>query len=153
MMSWFLREAGREHIVLERRDTLGGGWQDRWDGFRLVGPNWTTALPGFDYDDADPDGFMPRDAVVDRMRRYAQAIDAPVRLGVSVRRLGALHDGASRSGSKRTPERSTPVTWSSPRAAFTGRGSRRFQRRSPRGSRRCIPTRIGGRRTCRRVAS
>jgi putative flavoprotein involved in K+ transport len=96
MMSWFLREAGREHIVLERRDTLGGGWQDRWDGFRLVGPNWTTALPGFDYDDADPDGFMPRDAVVDRMRRYAQAIDAPVRLGVSVRRLGALHDGASR---------------------------------------------------------
>ena len=95
-MSWFLRDAGREHIVLERRETLGGGWQDRWDGFRLVGPNWTTALPGFDYDGGDPDGFMPRDAVVDRMRRYADVIDAPVRLGTGVRRLTALDGGSSR---------------------------------------------------------
>src|SRR4029079_6802394 len=96
MMSWFLREAGREHIVLERRDTLGGGWQDRWDGFRLVGPNWTTALPGFDYDDADPDGFMPRRDVVHQVRRHDDALDEPVRLGPSVRRLSALDGGASR---------------------------------------------------------
>ncbi len=38
-MSWYLRQAGREHIVLERRDRLGGGWQDRWDAFRLVSPH------------------------------------------------------------------------------------------------------------------
>jgi len=95
-MSWFLREAGREHVVLDRREQLGGGWQDRWDGFRLVSPNWTTALPGFDYDGTDPDGFMPRDEIVDRMRRYAAAIDAPVRLGTTVRRLSAADSGAYR---------------------------------------------------------
>jgi putative flavoprotein involved in K+ transport len=95
-MSWFLREAGREHIVLDRRATLGGGWQDRWDGFRLVGPNWTTALPGFEYDGDDPDGFMARDAIVERMRRYADVIDAPVRLGTAVRRLSAVDAGAGR---------------------------------------------------------
>jgi putative flavoprotein involved in K+ transport len=94
-MSFFLREAGREHIVLDRRETLGGGWQDRWNGFRLVSPNWTTGLPGFDYDGDDPDGFMPRDAIVDRMRRYADEIDAPVRLGTTVRRLGTLDDGGA----------------------------------------------------------
>jgi len=95
-MSWFLQQAGREHVVLDRRDRLGGGWQDRWDGFRLVSPNWTTGLPGVDYDGADPDGFMPRDEIVDRMRRYAALIDAPVRLGATVRRLRSLDGGAPR---------------------------------------------------------
>jgi putative flavoprotein involved in K+ transport len=95
-MSWFLQQAGREHVVLDRRDRLGGGWQDRWDGFRLVSPNWITSLPGFDYDGDDPDGYMPRDAVVDRTVRYAGVIDAPVRLGTTVRRLSTLDDGARR---------------------------------------------------------
>jgi putative flavoprotein involved in K+ transport len=95
-MSHFLGEAGREHIVLDRRETLGGGWQDRWDGFQLVTPNWTTGLPGFGYDGDDPDGFMPRDAIVERMRRYAEVIDAPVRGGITVNRLSALEDGTRR---------------------------------------------------------
>ena len=81
VMSWHLQRAGREHVLLERRETLGGGWQDRWDGFVLVGPNWTTGLPGFPYDGPDPDGFMPRDAVAERMRRYAEVIGAPVPRG------------------------------------------------------------------------
>ena len=38
IMSWHLGRAGREHVVLDRRETLGGGWQDRWDAFRLVSP-------------------------------------------------------------------------------------------------------------------
>ena len=67
MMSWHLRRAGREHVVLERRETLGGGWQDRWDGFRLVSPNWISGFPGFPYDGDDPDAFMPRDAIVERV--------------------------------------------------------------------------------------
>jgi putative flavoprotein involved in K+ transport len=45
-MSWYLRQGDREHVVLERRPKLGGGWLDRWDGFRLVSPNWTTSFPG-----------------------------------------------------------------------------------------------------------
>lgn len=49
MMSRLAGQAGREHVVVDRRPTLGGGWQDRWDAFRLVSPNWTTSVPGFDY--------------------------------------------------------------------------------------------------------
>ena len=66
-MSWFLREAGRDHIVLERRASLGGGWQDRWDRFRLVSPNWTATFPGDPYDGPDPDGFMTRDEIIGRV--------------------------------------------------------------------------------------
>jgi putative flavoprotein involved in K+ transport len=85
--SRLLSDARREHVVLERRETLGGGWQDRWDSFRLVTPNWTSALPGYPYDGDDPDGYMPRDEIAGRIARYADVVGAPVRLGVEVIRL------------------------------------------------------------------
>ena len=77
-MSGFLAQAGREHLVVERRERLGGGWQDRWDEFRLVTPNWTSSFPGWPYDGADPEGFMSRDEIAERVAGYAEAIAAPV---------------------------------------------------------------------------
>src|SRR6476469_6326602 len=88
LASHFLSRAGREHVVLDRRATLGGGWQDRWDAFTLVSPNWLSAMPGFPYDRPDPDGFMGRDAIATRVRRYAEAIDAPVHRSVDVAHVG-----------------------------------------------------------------
>ncbi len=95
-MSWFLRQAGSEHLVLERRTTRGGGWQDRWDGFRLVTPNWSASFPGHSYDGPDPGGFMPRDEIVRRVARYADQIAAPIALDTVVRRLTARHGGGFR---------------------------------------------------------
>jgi putative flavoprotein involved in K+ transport len=87
VMSHRLGQAGRDHVVLDRRSTLGGSWQDRWDDFRLVTPNWTVSLPGQPYDGPDPDGFMPRDEVVGRVAHYASTLGAPVHLGIEVARL------------------------------------------------------------------
>ena len=89
IMSHHLRQAGREHLVLERRDELGGGWRDRWDAFQLVSPNFVTGLPDFPYDDGDPDGFMTRDQIAGRVAAYAGVIDAPVALGTAVTRLAS----------------------------------------------------------------
>ncbi len=86
-VSRLLTLAGRDHLVLERRASLGGGWQDRWDAFRLVTPNWMASLPGQPYDGGDPDGFMPRDEIVGRVARYAEQVRAPVMTGTSVERL------------------------------------------------------------------
>ena len=96
IVSALLSEAGREHVVLDRRRSLGGGWQDRWDGFRLVSPNWTTSVPGFAYRGEDPDGFMPRDALIEHFRAYAAAIAAPVELETEVTRLARLDGGPAR---------------------------------------------------------
>jgi len=96
VMSSLLRRAGREHVVLDRRTALGGGWQDRWDAFQLVSPNWTTSMPGFAYRGDEPDGFMTRDAIVDHFRAYGAAIDAPVELETDVTRLVALDGGSAR---------------------------------------------------------
>jgi putative flavoprotein involved in K+ transport len=87
IMSRLLHQAGREHVVLERRNTLGGGWQDRWDAFRLVSPNFVTALPDFPYEGADPDAFMTRDEIAARTAKYASVLGAPVVLGADVQRL------------------------------------------------------------------
>jgi putative flavoprotein involved in K+ transport len=86
IMSRLLRLAGREHVVLERRSTLGGGWQDRWDAFQLVTPNLLTDLPDHPYDAGDPNGFMTRDEIIARTARYAEVIDAPVAIETEVRR-------------------------------------------------------------------
>jgi putative flavoprotein involved in K+ transport len=95
-MSWYLRQAGREHAILERRATLGGGWQDRWNSFRLVTPNWTASFPGDPFRGADPDAFMPRDAIVARVADYATAIDAPVHLDAAVEGLSIGPSGGFR---------------------------------------------------------
>lgn len=96
VMSALLRDAGREHVLLERRVTLGGGWQDRWDAFRLVSPNWTASMPGFAYRGDDPDGYMARDELIAHFRDFAAAIRAPVELGTDVTRLEAIDHGATR---------------------------------------------------------
>jgi hypothetical protein len=76
-MSGYLGQARREHLVIDRRDRLGGGWQDRWDEFRLVTPNWTSSFPGWAYDGSDPDGFMSRDEITARVARWARDRRSP----------------------------------------------------------------------------
>ena len=96
IMSWHLQRAGRDHVVLERRAMLGGGWQDRWDAFTLVSPNWMSGLPGYPYDGDDPDGYMGRDAIVERVARYAEVIGAPVHHPVEVTRVARADGGGRR---------------------------------------------------------
>jgi putative flavoprotein involved in K+ transport len=91
-MSALLTEAGREHLLLERRATLGGGWQDRWDAFQLVTPNWSASFHGWALDGPDPDAFMPRDAIVERVAHYAEVVGAPVARETEVRRVTSLPD-------------------------------------------------------------
>jgi putative flavoprotein involved in K+ transport len=96
MVSDLLRQAGREHLLLERRPSLGGAWQDRWDSFQLVSPNWLLSVAGFSYRGGDPDGFMPRDEIVDHFRAYAAAIAAPVEFETDVTGLDRIDRGNAR---------------------------------------------------------
>src|SRR5262245_48515170 len=95
-MAGLLEEAGRESLVVDRRESLGGAWQDHWDAFRLVTPNWTASLPGWPYDGPDPDGFMGRDEIAARVARYAGVVGASVQLGTEVLRLAPLDGGGLR---------------------------------------------------------
>jgi putative flavoprotein involved in K+ transport len=83
-LSHELQLAGREHVVLERGRSVERWRNERWDSLTLLSPNWMTRLPGQHYDGADPDGFMPRDDVVNFFERYAASFNAPVHEGVNV---------------------------------------------------------------------
>jgi cation diffusion facilitator CzcD-associated flavoprotein CzcO len=74
---------GVDHVVLERA-RVGQTWRDLWDSFCLVTPNWTMSLPSFPYSGDDPEGFVPRDRIVEYLERYASSFGAPVREGVAV---------------------------------------------------------------------
>jgi putative flavoprotein involved in K+ transport len=87
-----LTQAGEPHIVLEK-GRVGQTWRERWDSFCLVTPNWSVQLPGHPYDRDDPDGFMPRDEIVEYLERYAAGFGAPVREGVEVTSVERGPDG------------------------------------------------------------
>src|SRR4051812_14617036 len=91
--SYWLTKSGVDHLVLDRRASLGGAWQDRWDSFCLNSPNYGIMLPGMTYTGPDPAGFMPRDDVVAYLRHYAGEIAAPVLTGTEATRLRAGADG------------------------------------------------------------
>lgn len=76
--SYELSRAGVEHLVLER-GRVGQSWRGRWDSFCLVTPNWSIALPGGAYVGDDPDGYLPRDAIVEHLEGYAAGFGAPLR--------------------------------------------------------------------------
>lgn len=86
-MSYFLKEHGIAHVILEK-NSIAHSWKtQRWDAFCLVTPNWQCKLPGFPYPGDDAKGFMPRDEIVAYVETYARKISAPVREGVAVTRL------------------------------------------------------------------
>ena len=76
-VSYWLQRFDVDHIVFERAEA-GDSWKKRWDSFCLVTPNWSLRLPGFPYAGSDPDGFMPRDDIVDYVRRYRRFVDPPL---------------------------------------------------------------------------
>lgn len=92
-VSWYLREHGVEHVVLERHRVADAWRTARWDAFCLVTPNWQCTLPGHPYAGDDPDGFMLRDDVVRYVEEFAHRNRQPVREGVDVLAVRPGDDG------------------------------------------------------------
>jgi putative flavoprotein involved in K+ transport len=83
--SYFLKQQGHEHIILEQAAQAGNAWRnDRWDSFTFVTPNWTFKLPGAEYDGDDPQGYMLRREIVRRFEQYVDHFQLPVQYGVRV---------------------------------------------------------------------
>jgi putative flavoprotein involved in K+ transport len=92
--SYFLQQAGREHLLLEQAGQPADAWHSgRWDSFTLVTPNWAFKLPGAEYDGPQPDAFMPLGEVRDRFRRYVETFQLPVQTRTRVTAIAP--DGAS----------------------------------------------------------
>ena len=83
-ISYCLKQRNIDHIIFEK-NSVGHSWRDqRWNSFCLVTPNWQCTLPGYPYKGEDPDGFMPRDEIVQYVKGYAESFGPNLREGVSV---------------------------------------------------------------------
>lgn len=82
--SYYLKQAGLDHVLLEKAEPAYAWRHERWDSFCLVTPNWQCQLPGFPYDGPEPKGFMQKDEIVDYLERYRKWLEPPVQCGVEV---------------------------------------------------------------------
>jgi putative flavoprotein involved in K+ transport len=92
-MSYYLRQLGREHVILDRGRVAERWRSERWDSFFFQFPNWTIELPGYKYKCDNPDEFVPGREIVRFVEDYAQLIEAPLRCGVEVNSLRPLDGG------------------------------------------------------------
>jgi putative flavoprotein involved in K+ transport len=92
-MSRCLSERSIDHVVLERSEVANSWRTERWDSLRLLTPNWQCRLPGYAYQDGDPDGYMTMPEVVDFIASYAKVIAAPVQSGTTVTSVRRTDDG------------------------------------------------------------
>jgi putative flavoprotein involved in K+ transport len=78
-MSRCLTDRGVAHVVLDQ-GCVAERWRTaRWDSFRMLTPNWLSALPGRVYTGTEPDGFMTAAEFGDYLFEYAGSFAAPVR--------------------------------------------------------------------------
>ena len=93
-LSYYLKQEGREHVVLERAPAVANAWRNqRWDSFTLVTPNFQVRMPGAEYQGNDPYGFMPLAEVVKYFDDYAQRFDLPVHCSVEVHSVEKTRGG------------------------------------------------------------
>ena len=91
--SWFLKQRGIAHVLLEKNN-IGYSWrEERWDTFCLVTPNWQCTLPDYPYQGDDPDGFMVKDQIVEYLEGFAKKVDAPILEGVTVTNITRAPNG------------------------------------------------------------
>ncbi|KWR76406.1 MSMEG_0569 family flavin-dependent oxidoreductase [Cupriavidus sp. IDO] len=92
-MSYYLKQAGIDHLVIEKH-TVTHTWRNqRWDAFCLVTPNWQCALPGYPYRGDDPHGFMKKDEIIAYLDGFIGMVNAPVLENTEVRRVRTREQG------------------------------------------------------------
>jgi len=92
-ISYYLKEAGIDHLVLEKHSVTHTWRSQRWDAFCLVTPNWQCALPGYPYRGDDPHGFMKKDQIIAYLDGFIAMVDAPVLEHTEVKRVKRDADG------------------------------------------------------------
>jgi len=85
-MGYFLVRQGRRFVIVERADSIGSAWRERWESLTLFTPRRYSALPGLPFP-GDPDGYPTRDEVIAYLERYAETFQLPIELNSEVKKL------------------------------------------------------------------
>lgn len=76
--SYYLKEAGIDHVILEKHTLLHTWKNERWDSFSLVTPNWMTRLPGMEDQFPQTNEFMTKSEIVSVLSAFAERVNPDV---------------------------------------------------------------------------
>jgi putative flavoprotein involved in K+ transport len=91
-IGYFAARHGRRFVILERAESIGSAWRERWESLTLFTPRRYSALPGLPFP-GDPDGYPTRDEVIAYLERYAETLQLPIELNSEVKTLELGDDG------------------------------------------------------------
>jgi len=91
--SWYLTQAGADHVVFDSGRVAETWRSRRWDSFCLVTPNQSVKLPGAAYRGPDPDGFMSLAELIAFFETWTDSFRPPVREKSHVSAVEADSDG------------------------------------------------------------
>ena len=91
-MGYFLSRQKRPFVIIERAESVGPAWRERWDSLTLFTSRRYDSLPGLDFP-GDAAGYPNKDEVIGYLEEYARRFELPVSLNTNVRRLGAGESG------------------------------------------------------------
>jgi len=100
-LGYHLQRRGRQALLVDRNDRIGGSWRARWDSLKLYSPANRDGLPGLPFP-AGRTSYPTKDEMADYLESYAAHFELPVRLGAAVEALTqedgryVAHTGGSR---------------------------------------------------------
>lgn len=98
-IGYYLKEQGRDFVILDAGDRVGDAWRGRWDSLKLFTPAGYSGLPGMPF--PAPCGYYPtKDEMADYLQMYAGRLGLPVRLGCRVDSLRRCDGGYLLNGGK-----------------------------------------------------
>ena len=83
---YYLKQQGRDFVILDGSERIGDSWRNRWDSLRLFSPARYNGLPGMPFP-APAHTFPSKDEMADYLVSYANRFELPVRNGTRVERL------------------------------------------------------------------
>jgi putative flavoprotein involved in K+ transport len=80
---YYLKQQGRDFVILDANERIGDSWRKRWDSLRLFTPARYDGLPGMAFP-APAHAFPTKDEMGDYLDAYATRFELPVRTGIRV---------------------------------------------------------------------
>lgn len=83
---YYLKQQGRDFIILDANERVGDSWRKRWDSLRLFTYARYDGLAGMPFP-APANSFPTKDAMANYLEAYTARFNLPVRMGVRVDHL------------------------------------------------------------------
>lgn len=85
--SYYLKEKGIKHIIIEKNEMLQTWKNERWDSFHLISPNWMTNIPGIKSRIPYNNEYMSGKEIYKYLKEFMDMVDPDYLENTSINKL------------------------------------------------------------------